>query len=453
MELRSVRRIASALLAGAFVIGCGSDAAPRSGPPNIVLVVVDDLSWDDAGETTAADLATPHLDALARQGVRFTRAYAAAPLCSPARAGIMTGRYPQRFGHENNTGSIGRQQDEWIGLPLTERTLADELTQAGYTTGLVGKWHLGVRSDFHPMERGFSEFFGFTPGHHPYHQWSEKSHNPILRGHERTSGDEYLTDAFTREAVAFIERHAEAPFFLMVAYSAVHEPLIADPARGARFANLPEGRRRDLAAVLAAADDGLGAIDAALQRTGVAGNTLTFFTSDNGSAGPEPGGLRGGKSTLFEAGIRVPLLIRWPGHLPADTRYEGIVSGLDIFATALAAAQWSPTAESPASDGVDLVPFASGAKTGAAHSALFWRVGNQQAMRDPRWKLSWSGEAPPQLYDLSRDPGEARDVASEHAARVASMRKAYSEWEAPLAKPRWDWIPGQLGSRPGRAAR
>jgi arylsulfatase A-like enzyme len=442
MRPRPARSLALTLAACAIAVGCDTAPPPGERPPNIVFVIMDDLGWDDAGEHTAADLETPHLDALARQGVRFTRAYAVAPICSPSRAGLLTGRYPQRFGHENNTGSIGRQQQQWIGLPLTEHTLADELREAGYVTGMIGKWHLGVRSDFHPMERGFDEFFGFTPGHHAYHQWSDKRQNPILRGREPAHGDAYLTDAFTSEAVDFIERHADQPFFLVVAYSAVHAPLVADPARRARFDDLPAGPRQNLAAVLAAADDGLGAIDAALERTGVAEDTLTFVTSDNGSDGGGAGGLRGRKASLYEGGIRVPLLVRWPGHLPGDARYAEIVSGLDLFATARAAAG-GPASTEPL-DGVDLAPFATGAESGRPHEALFWRVGEQHAMRQGRWKLHWVGEQPAALYDLIVDPGERRDLAAQHADQVAAMRRHYAQWEAPLASPRWNWVPGQL---------
>jgi len=232
----------------------------------------------------------------------------------------------------------------------------------------------------------------------------------------------------------------------MVAYSAVHAPRVPDPARLRRFADQPDGPRRELAAVLAAADDGLGAIDDALQRAGVAADTLTFFTSDNGAAGPGPGGLRGGKSTLYEGGVRVPLLIRWPGHLPADARYGGVVSTLDVFTTALAAATGRPVAAAPTLDGADLVPYASGARAGPPHDALFWRVGDQHAMRDSRWKLYWRDDEPAALYDLVDDPGEANDLAGQRPEQVEAMRGRYARWEEPLAAPRWEWVPGQIGA-------
>jgi arylsulfatase A-like enzyme len=444
MELRAACCLALGLIAG-WAAGCADEAdRPEDRRPNIVLIVVDDLGWDDFGVGTAKDLRTPQIDALAADGVRFTSAYSVAPLCSPARAGLLTGRYPQRFGHENNTGSVGRQHDARIGLALSERTLADVLNGAGYATGMIGKWHLGVRQEYHPMRRGFGEFFGFLPGHHAYHQWSEKSHNPILSGFDPVRGSGYLTDAFTRQAVAFVERHAGERFFLMLAYSAVHEPLVADPARLARMTHLPEGPRRNLAAVLAAVDDGVGELMASLRRQGIEQQTLILFTSDNGAAGVA-GSLRGGKASLYEGGIRIPLIARWPGRLSGGSRYAELVSSLDLFATATAAAGIHAVEDSGPLDGVDLLPHVLGDIGEAPHDTLYWRIGTKHAMRDQSWKLHWRSGGVPTLYDLSSDPGESLDLAAAEPARVDSMREAYARWEAPLVGPRWEWLPGQLG--------
>jgi arylsulfatase A-like enzyme len=444
MGLRAARFPLFALLAltlAGLAAGCG-EAAREDARPNIVLIVVDDLGWNDFGARPADDLRTPHLDALAAEGVRFTSAYSAAPLCSPARAGLLTGRYPQRFGHEHNTGSIGRQQDAWIGLPVAERTLADRLRDAGYATGMVGKWHLGARQEYHPLRRGFDSFFGFLPGHHPYHQWSEKSHNPILRNFDRVRGSEYLTDAFTREAVAFVDRHAPGPFFLMLAYSAVHEPLVADDARQSRMAHLPDGARRTFAAALAAVDDGVGRLVASLRAHDIDDRTLVLFTSDNGARG-KGGSLQGDKGSLREAGVRVPLLARWPGRMPAHTRYAGVVSTLDLFATAASAAGIAYETI----DGVDLLPHARGDIDSAPHDTLYWRLGDLHAMREGRWKLAWSSNAPPTLHDLIDDPAESTDLAPNHPERVEAMQKAYTTWESELEEPRWQWQPGQPAER------
>jgi len=427
----------------AWVAGCTEDAGRAADPhPNIVLIVVDDLGWNDLGTRTATDLRTPHIDALAAGGVRFTRAYSAAPICSPARAGLLTGRYPQRFGHENNTGSVGHQHDARIGLPLTERTLPEALRSASYATGMIGKWHLGVRQEYHPMLRGFQEFFGFLAGHHAYHQFSKKAHNPIFLGFDPVRGDGYLTDAFTHQAVAFVDRHAHEPFFLMLAYSAVHEPLVADPARLARF---PEGPRRDFAAVLAAVDDGIGELVASLQRHAIEDETLIVLTSDNGARGAG-GELRGGKASLYEGGVRVPLIAYWPGELPSGLRYAEPVSTLDLFATASAVAGVVAPDGSAPLDGVDLLPYVRGELDGAPHERLYWRVGSQHAMREGQWKLHWRDGQASTLYDLATDPGESRDLAAIDPERVRSMHAVYTEWEAPLAEPAWEWLPGQPGA-------
>lgn len=442
MVARAFCFIAVGLISG-WTAGCAEDAGRSADPrPNIVLIVVDDLGWDDFGTGTAADLRTPHIDALAAGGVRFTSAYSAAPLCSPARAGLLTGRYPQRFGHENNTGSVGHQHDARIGLALTERTLADALRSVSYATGMIGKWHLGVRQEYHPMRRGFQEFFGFLAGHHAYHQFSEKPHNPILLGFDPIRGSGYLTDAFSRQAVAFVDRHAHERFFLMLAYSAVHEPLVADPARVAR---LPEGPRRDFAAVLAAVDDGVGELVASLQRHAIEDETLIVLTSDNGASGAGAG-LRGGKASLYEGGVRVPLIARWPGRLPGGIRYAEPVSTLDLFATASAAAGVVAPDGSAPLDGIDLLPYVRGEIDGAPHETLYWRVGGQHAMRAGHWKLHWRDGRASTLYDLAADPGESRNLAAVHPERVRSMHTAYAQWEAPLEQPAWEWLPGQPGA-------
>jgi len=456
------RSIALSLLAAAYasglVGGCGepsgTDGPDGAAPPNIVLIVVDDLGWDDFGPATAPDLRTPALDALAAEGTRFTRAYSAAPVCSPARAAILTGRYPQRFGHENNTGSIGRQHDDRIGLPLSERTLPEALRARGYATGMVGKWHLGVRQEFHPMKRGFDEFFGFLPGHHAYHHWNGKSHNPILRGFDPAPGDEYLTDAFSREAVAFVDQHAGDPFFLLVAYSAVHSPLVADPARLERMAHLPEGPRRNFAAVLTAVDDGIARLVDRLREHGIDDRTLILFTSDNGAApvgrsAENTDRLRGEKGSLFEAGLRVPLIARWPGGSSGDVVTHP-VSTLDLYATALAIVGDPAEIEQvPELDGIDLAAQRRGDAGG--RSALYWRIAADFAVRATdgphAWKLIGAAGRAATLYDLAADPTESRDRAAELPEQVARLQAAYDAWQAPLREPRWEWLPGQAGDR------
>jgi len=421
------------------MLACSAEhaGAPADDRPNIVLVLVDDLAWADIGEHAPEGLRTPHIDALADSGVRFTNAYAVAPVCSPSRAGLLTGRYPQRFGHEHNTGPVGRQQTERIGLPRDQPTLADALGAAGYVTGLVGKWHLGAQLPFQPLRRGFDEFFGFLPGHHAYLPSGSRPENPLLRGERITRPEGYLTDAFSREAVDFIERHAPEPFFLMLSYSAVHRPLETDPERLARFAQLPEGPDRTFAAVLAGVDDGVGEVVAALRASGIEHRTLILFTSDNGGEPERTAPLRGAKGSLYEGGIRVPLIASWPGRLPAGSRVDAPVSGLDVYATALAAAQVDARATVDPLDGVDLIPLSLGDTSELPHDALFWRMGDTRAMRSGRWKLHWKGRRAAELYDLEADPRESRNRAAEQRERLQQMEARYQAWEAELVAPLW----------------
>ena len=231
--------------------------------PNILVILADDLGYADLGFQGCQDIPTPHLDALAASGVRCTNGYVSGPYCSPTRAGLLTGRYQSCFGHEFNPGGQAARQEN-VGLPLSETTIADRLKAAGYATGLVGKWHLGSAAKFHPQERGFQEFFGFLGGAHPY--FPERGAAPIYRGTEKVVEKEYLTDAFAREAVAFIDRHQKAPFFLYLAFNAVHTPMHATDARLKKFSSITDERRRTYAAMTSAMDDAVGLVLGKLPR-------------------------------------------------------------------------------------------------------------------------------------------------------------------------------------------
>lgn len=252
--------------------------AAMAAPPNILLIVGDDMGYADVGFHGCKDIPTPHLDALAKSGVRFTSGYVTGPYCSPTRAGLLTGRYQQRFGHEFNPA--GEQ-----GMPVTETTIADRLKSAGYVTGLVGKWHLGAKPEMHPLKRGFDEYFGFLGGAHSYFDA-----DGVLRGNEPVKELDYTTDAFGREAMAFIEKHASTgsaqakahPWFLYLAFNAVHTPMHATEDRLKKFADIADAQRRTYAAMMSAMDDNIGLVLAKLAATGQTSNTLVFFISDNG---------------------------------------------------------------------------------------------------------------------------------------------------------------------------
>ncbi|MBM3953327.1 MAG: sulfatase [Planctomycetes bacterium] len=414
----------------------GADVPRR---PNIVVIVADDLGYADLGFQGGRDVPTPHLDALAATGVRCTSGYVSGPYCSPTRAGLLTGRYQQRFGHEFNPGPPGPDTLE-IGLPLTETTLADRLGKAGYATGLVGKWHLGNGPNHQPQSRGFAEFFGFLGGAHGYGPFpdGDKGPNAIRRGREPVAENEYLTDAFAREAVAFIDRHAAAPFFLMLTFNAVHTPMEARAGSEARFAGVTPPRRRTYAAMLAAMDDAVGKVTAALAERKLTGDTVVFFISDNG--GPpvnasSNGTLRGHKATTWEGGVRVPFVVSWPGTLPAGKTYDEPVIQLDIAPTALAAAG---IARPDGLDGVDLRPFLTGDRGGAPHDALYWRFGQQRAIRMGNWKLvDATGGTGPMLVDLAADLGEQTDKSTAEPQARQRLEEAWKTWNATLQEPRW----------------
>ncbi|NDC64655.1 MAG: sulfatase, partial [Planctomycetia bacterium] len=320
------------MFAAACAIGGMLPPGPAAAdpPPNILIIVGDDVGYADVGFQGCRDIPTPALDALAAAGTRFTSGYVSCPVCSPTRAGLLTGRYQNRFGHEFNPESPD------YGLPTTETTLADRLRAAGYATGLVGKWHLGLRPDMIPARRGFDEFFGFLDGAHSYFD-----PRGILRGEAGVAEIDYSTDAFAREACDFIDRHRDRPWFLCLAFNAVHTPMQATPERLARFAGIADSRRRTYAAMMAAMDEAIGRVRERLAATGRTADTLVAFISDNGGptlqgttingAGNAP--LRGGKRTTLEGGIRVPFLLSWPGHVPVGVSHEPVLQ-LDITATA-----------------------------------------------------------------------------------------------------------------------
>ncbi len=408
--------------------------APAS-RPNILFIAADDLGYGELSIQGSRDIPTPHIDSIGAEGIRFTNGYVSCPVCSPTRAGWLTGRYQQRFGHEFNPGPA-QQASPDFGLPLSETTLADRLKAAGYATGLVGKWHLGYREPFHPLRRGFDEFFGFLAGAHPY--LPRRGAEPILRGNSPVQESEYLTDAFAREAVAFIERHKQRPFFLYLSFNAVHAPLEATDKYLARFSRIADQRRRTFAAMLSALDDAVGRVLAAIRTHKLDENTLVIFISDNG--GPTRNStsrndpLRGYKGQVLEGGIRVPFLMRWKGRLPEGRTWDQPVIALDIVPTALAAAGL-PLPDSL--DGVNLLPYLTGERRGAPHPALYWRFGNQAAIRKGDWKMVRLGDGATHLYNLAEDIGETRDLAAAQPARLKELSEDWEAWNRQLVAPRW----------------
>lgn len=290
----------------ASLLAPGALAAEPRRRPNIILLVSDDQGYADVGAYGCRDIQTPHLDSIAAGGVRFTDGYVTCPVCSPSRAGMLTGRYQQRFGHEFNTGRPKRVLRERIGLAATELTLGDALSDAGYATGIVGKWHLGMNPEFHPRRRGFDQFFGFLAGGHPYLPGEGGVNNPIYRGTRQVEEQRYLTTAFGEEAAAFVRRWKEKPFFLYLPFNAPHKPMQAPQRYLDRFAGIANPKRRKYAAMVAAMDDAVGEVLRAVREAGLEQDTLIFFLSDNGGAtqanAADNRPLRAHKGALYEGG-------------------------------------------------------------------------------------------------------------------------------------------------------
>jgi arylsulfatase A-like enzyme len=429
--------------------------------PNILFIVGDDMGYADVGFHGCKDIPTPHLDALAASGVKFTSGYVSGPYCSPTRAGLLTGRYQQRFGHEFNPGG------NTAGLPLTETTIANRLKAAGYATGLVGKWHLGGQPAMQPPQRGFDEFFGFLGGAHSYFAAAG-----IVRGTEPVKELDYTTDAFGREACAFIAKHKGQPWFLYLAFNAVHTPMHATDDRLAKFPNVADQQRRTYDAMMLAMDDAIGKVRAKLAETGQAENTLITFISDNG--GPTMPGttingsvnapLRGSKRTTLEGGVRVPFLVSWPARLKPGVFASPAIQ-LDLNATALAAAGVEAKPEWKL-DGVNLLPYLTGEKTGAPHAALFWRFGEQMAVRAGDYKLvrydavadgatgRKAGVSALKLYNLANDIHEDHDLTATQPEKVKELQALWDAWNTANVKPLWGNGAGDNdGPEPGAPAK
>jgi arylsulfatase A-like enzyme len=404
--------------------------------PNIIVIICDDMGYTDVSCYGSDDIMTPNIDSIAQNGVRFTDGYVSAPTCSPSRAGLITGRYQYRFGHEYNPGPAPRALK--LGLPLTETTMADVLADTGYTTGVIGKWHLGVAPHFHPLKRGFDEFFGFPHGGHPYLGPGPYEFNPIMRGTTPVDEKEYLTDAFTREAVAFIKRHHDKPFFLWLAYNAPHTPIQTPVRYQKSFRYITKPERQDYAGMVTAMDDGIGKVLATLRELGMEEDTLLFFINDNGGVkmyGARNSPLRAGKGTLQEGGIRVPFMVQWPRRLSGPRTYNHPVISLDILPT-VAAAAGAKIHQNRIIDGVNLIPYLTAASDTLPHQFLFWRRFDYYAVRHRNWKLIYTGQDT-ELFDLASDISETHNLAAEQPDVVKKLTKAYEAWNTQMIDPLW----------------
>lgn len=440
-----------------FFALCSSLSAATQ--PNVLVIIADDLGYADIGVHGGKEVPTPNIDALAASGVRCTSGYVSAPYCSPSRAGFLTGKAATQFGHEFNP-HVGDEAK--LGLPLDQRTIANVMHDADYATALVGKWHQGFDEAHHPQSRGFDDYFGFLVGGHNFllHKDAEPkfgtahSHDLIYRGREVQRLDGYTTDLFTDEALSFMNRNAKKPWFLYLAYNAVHTPLeIAEKLKSRIPVSVTDENRRGYLSLLLGLDDAIGRLTAELKAKHP--NTLVFFFSDNGGSGKRPffatntginTPLRGDKGQTLEGGIRVPFFVSWTGQLPAGKVYDQPVSALDVLPTAASVAG---TKAPEGIEGVNLLPHLKGEKADAPHESLAWRFGPQKAIRRGKWKLvdfrdfEAKTQSGWQLFDLDADISESKNLATEHPELVTELSKAWDDWNAKNVAPLWPGTPNE----------
>jgi arylsulfatase A-like enzyme len=436
-------------------------ADPAAKRPNIIVIVSDDQGYADAGFQGSKDIPTPNLDALAKDGVRCTRGYVTAPVCSPSRAALMTGRYQQRFGHHNNI--VADSANPLAHTPNDETLLPQVLAKAGYHTAMVGKWHIGQQDGCRPYERGFQEFFGIITGGHDYFV-NNPGERPVGDAQykarierngpvgEKVPG--YLTDAFGDDAVRVIreshEKRPGQPFFLYLAFNAPHTPNQAPESLVASMPATLEGKlRRTYAAQIASMDSAIGKLRSALKETGAEKDSFIVFFSDNGGAKLpfyDNSPLRATKGTLYEGGIRVPFVATYPARIPAGTTCNLPVTALDVFATACSLAGVVAETKHPL-DSKDMLPVLAGASTQATHEALFWHFpGAGFAVANGNLKLVLADDTKPQIFDISDDIGEKRDLADERPDDVKRLTALLDQWRSKNVPPLW----GHGSERPGQ---
>lgn len=434
-------------------LGCeqGQKKITQKNHPNVIVIMTDDLGYVDVGFNGSKDIPTPNIDRIAQNGVKFTNGYTPYSVCSPSRAGFITGRYQQRFGYERNAQY--RPNDPNMGLPQTEKTIPEVIGQSGYTSGIIGKWHLGAHISNHPLNRGFDFFYGHLGGGHRYfpeeltikdsYSFSDEPmsyRSWIMRDHQPEKTDEYLTDEFSNEAVAFVEKNQKGPFFLYLAYNAPHGPLQATQKYLDRFEQIENKKRKTYAAMVSAVDDGVGRLLDKLEALKISENTMIFFLSDNG--GPEPkngsnnGPLREGKSSIYEGGNRIPFAMQWPAQITPMV-YEYPISSLDILPT-IAELTQTPIAQDKPLDGVNIIPYLKGEKQGRPHQTFYVRKFDDDlySVRDGDLKLvTKKKNSVKELYNLQEDLGEENDLADAFPEVVKRLDSLRQNWDKQLIDP------------------
>lgn len=406
--------------------------------PNVIVIMADDLGYKDLGFQGSEVIKTPHLDKLAKDGVIFTDAHAAASVCSPSRAGFVTGRYQQRFGHEANCPR-GQQ-----GMVTSEYTVGQAFQDVGYKTYMIGKWHLGNLEEMYPTKRGFDEFYGLREGSRSFFYGKKEklgNYHSMEENGKHVAFEGFLTDRMTDAAIGMVEKNKQDPFFMFLSYTAPHTPLQATPEDKAK------ANGNAYHALIQNMDDNIGRLVAYLEENKLRDNTMIWFLSDNGgtcgAASNYP--LNGKKGVEFEGGHRVPFIVNWPGKIKGGQRFDGLTSALDIFPTSFKLAGGTKTPKPL--DGVDVMPYITGKKSGSPHDILFFRKLEQAAVRQGDWKLIRAEGLPDMLYKIGSDLSELNDVAKSNPEKVQELNKLLTEWETGTVEPLWQEGKGYVKKR------
>ncbi|WP_345335634.1 sulfatase-like hydrolase/transferase [Ferrimonas pelagia] len=461
----------SLITTGLTLLSLSVGSALATERPNIIVIKADDLGYGDVSYNPdgEGDFETPNIDRIAALGVSFTQGYAQHAVCGPSRAGFVTGRYQHRFGYFDNIGPIARDPEEGMGIPLNQQTIGNYLSEAGYVTGHIGKWHDGDEQEYWPYNRGFQEFFGFNNGAASYfvgpvNQTWDAPWSAIYRedGERVANFPEYLTQAFGNEAVDFIDRHKDSdqPLFLYLAHLAPHGPMEATEADLAKFEHIEDEARRTSVAMVHSMDNTIGDLLDKLEEEEMLENTLIFFTSDNGGEGyPHSSNKphKGIKGTTYEGGLRVPYLMMWKGVVMEGVTLDSPATGIDISATLLNAAIGEPDPKWQL-DGVNLLPYASGQTEQLEERFLYWQTAANSAIRNGEWK--WvdtrntlyrghqKGGRVQALYRISEDPAETTDLSRQYPEVAENMRKEFERWQSLNEPARFGWNPA-FGTRVG----
>lgn len=419
------------MLSAFFGASCQQEKASQA---NVIVLLIDDAGYADFGFAGSKDLKTPHIDALAKDGLVFTDAHVSASVCGPSRAGLMTGRYQQRFGFECNPDQDG-------GIDLAEKTIGDAMQSAGYKTAAFGKWHLGGADGYQPNDRGFDYFWGFLSGGRSYFYNAKKDDveggfKSIRENREHQTFDGYLTDRLGEKAVDFIDRNKEEPFFMYWAPNAVHTPMEASEEDMKLFEGHP---RQKLAAMTWSLDRAVGNITDKLKAEGIYDNTLIFFLSDNGGAHNNQSTnvpLKGFKGNEFEGGHRVRFIMSYPNAIEPG-QYDGLSSSLDIFATSVDVAGLTNYSLGQPLDGVSLMPYVTGAEAGMPHEKLFWRKDKMAAARIGTDKLVRVKHLGERFYSLAENLDESEDISEQRPEDYKISQDELMKWEEELMQPLW----------------